>query len=307
MPRLQINSKGPITLTALVHILGSVIEHLEHRRQTRRLAICALDRRIASPNVVNRQTDASSPLGDLRTLSQRIVDALDGIVLHVNQKAGAQLGVRGARVEQGRRSVDEIPQRQCVIGLLNLQATIVMKLDGHSHPHVLGTLPYTTVTTTEQVALLQRLVAEVVKYKVPSVVNHRLQTKILRNQVMRLRDNALVKKNLCNIHQATRRILLMIVNHKTRGQLAIIGVVTGLHHGARLCRKLVQLRSLDPILNLITHLLCDQIRVDMRQPLGKTLDASQHLVEGNRDTIAVALCDVHMVRHLGYCTKHPYL
>ena len=172
MPRLQIDRKRPIALSTLVHILGRVIEDLQHRRDARGLAIGALDLSIASPNVVNAQTNATRPLGDLRTLAQRIVDPLDTVILHVDQKARAQLGMRCSRVEQSGCGVNEIPLTQGIVGLLDLCKVRTMKLDSHAHPHVLGTLPHTAITTAEQVALLQRLVAKIVKHEIPRVVDH---------------------------------------------------------------------------------------------------------------------------------------
>ena len=89
----------------------------------------------------------------------------------------------------------------------------------------------------------------------------------------------------------------MVVNENTGRQLTVIRVVTGLHHGTSLRRKLIQLRGLDPVLNLAAHLLRDQIRVHMVKSVRKALETSQHLVEGNRNAGAVALCDVNVVSH----------
>ena len=68
--------------------------------------------------------------------------------------------------------MNEIALTQGIVGLLDLCKVRTMKLDGHAHPHVLGTLPHTAITTAEQVALLQRLVAKIVKHEIPRVVDH---------------------------------------------------------------------------------------------------------------------------------------
>ena len=93
---------------------------------------------------------------------------------------------------------------------------------------------------------------------------------------------------------------MLVVNHETSRQLTVVRMVPRLHHRTRLGGKLVQLRRLDLVLNLIAHLLCDQIRVDMCKSLRKLLNASEDLVEGDGNTIAVALDYVHMVRHSRY-------
>ena len=90
---------------------------------------------------------------------------------------------------------------------------------------------------------------------------------------------------------------MVVVDENTRRQLTVVRVVSGLHHRAGLGGKLVQLGGLDAVLNLVANLLCDQIRVHMLKSVCETLNASQHLVEGHRDALAIALCDVKMVSH----------
>ena len=307
MPRLQIHRKGSIALSTLIDILGRVIEHLQHRRDTRRLAVGALDLSIASPNVVDAQTNTTRPLGDLRTLAQRIVDPFDAVILHVDEETRAELRMLRSRVEQGRRGVNEIPLRQGIVGLLDTRKVTAVKLNGDAHPHMLRSLPCAAVTTLQKVSPLQRLIPKVVKHEIPRIVNHRLKLQILRHAVIGLGRNALIKQHLCRINQTSRRVLVVVVNQNTGRQLTVIRMVTRLHHRTRLSGKLVQLRRLDLVLNLIADLLCDQIRVDMCKSLRKLLNASEDLVEGDRNAIAVALDYVHMVRHSRYCMYHPYL
>ena len=215
--------------------------------------------------------------------------------------------MRRPRVEQGRRGMDEVSQTQGIVGLLHLFNAVTVELNGNTHPHVLRTLPCASVSTLQKVSPLQSLVAKVVKHKVAGVLDHSPKRKVLRNAIIRLIHNTLIKQNLNNVNQTTGRVLLVIINHETGRQLPIVRVVPSLHHCTRFGGKLVQLRGLDSVLNLTTNLLRDQIRVDMSKSICKLLDASQDLVKGNRHPSSIALRDVHMVRHLHYYITHPYL
>ena len=297
MPRLQVDSERPIALPSLVDILCRVIKHLQHRHDARRLSVGALDAGTTSADVVDRQPNTARPLGDLRTLTQRFIDALDGILLHVDQKARRQLSVVRARVEQGGGRVDKVPLRQRIVGLLDTRNITTMELNSHAHPHVLRALPRATVAALQQVPPLQRLIAEVVKHEITRVVDHVLNRQILRDAVVGVAHNALIKQHLRRINQTGRSVLMVVVNQDTGCQLPVIRVIPRLHHRTRLGRKLVQLGRLDAVLNLVTDLLRDQIRVHMLKSVGEALQASQHLVERHRNARAIALCDVKMVSH----------
>ena len=202
--------------------------------------------------------------------------------------------------------MDEKSLTQRIIGLLHLSITRPVELDRHTHPHVLRTLPDTTVATLEHVAVLKRLETKVLKHEVTRVVDHFLKLTILRNTVIGLGDHPLIKQHLCGVNQTTRCLLLVVINHQTCGQLTVVRVVSCLHHRTDLGSELVELRSLDAVLDLVADLLRDQIRVHMRKSVCEFLDPIQNLVEGHRDAVAIALCDVNMIRHLRYCIPHPY-
>ena len=163
---------------------------------------------------------------------------------------------------------------------------------------MLRPLPDTTIATTEQIPVLQRLVTKIIKHEVARIVNHRLKLQILSNLVVILVHNALIKEHLGNLHQSARRLLLVVIDNQTCGKLTVIGVETSLHHRTDLRSKLVQLGRLDSVLNLCAYLLCDQIRVDVSKTVCEFLNTIQDLVEGHRDSVAVTLCYVDMVRHL---------
>ena len=272
VPRLEIHRKRSVPLATLVHILCSVVEHLQHGSQTSRLSVRALDLRTPSTDVVDRKPNTACPLGDLRTLCESVVDTLDRVILHVDQKARRKLRVIRARVEQGGSRMNEKALRQRIVCLPDLYAVSPVELNGYAHPHVLGTLPYKATPTAKEISVLKGLKPKIVKHKVAGVIDHALKLQILRNLIIVLGDHSLIKKHLGRVNQTSRRLLLVVVNHQTRSQLAVVRVVTSLHHRTGLGCKLIQLGCLDSILNLRTHLLCDQIRVHMLKSIRKLLN-----------------------------------
>ena len=90
VPRLQIDSKGAITLaTTLVDITGSRIKVAKHRHNTVASAVCAIDCCPTGTNIVNRQANTTGVLANQSTVLQRIVNALNAILLHCNKETRA--------------------------------------------------------------------------------------------------------------------------------------------------------------------------------------------------------------------------
>jgi hypothetical protein len=90
---------------------------------------------------------------------------------------------------------------------------------------------------------------------------------------------------------------VLIVNQDPRRELTIIGVVPCLHHCTRFGGKLVQLGRLDPVLDLGTDTLCDQIRVHMLKTACESLDSTKDLIERHGFVSSVAFYDVQMLAH----------
>ena len=204
--------------------------------------------------------------------------------------------------------MNEKTPRQGIVRLNHLREVITVELNRNTHPHVLGTLTWLTVASTQHVSILQRLEPEILEHEITRIVAGRIQFHaVLGNRPdVLVREQTVHRQTIHAIGKMTRGLLLVVVNHQTGSQLTIVRVVTGLHHRTDLGGKLVQIRSPDTVLNLGTHLLCDQIRVHMGESVCELLNASQNLVEGHGDAVAVTLCDVNMIRHLCYCILHPY-
>jgi hypothetical protein len=65
------------------------------------------------------QPDTSSGLADHGTVLEGIIDTLDGIILHADQEAGAQLRVRGASIEKGGGCMCEIALGHEIVSVEN--------------------------------------------------------------------------------------------------------------------------------------------------------------------------------------------
>jgi len=78
---------------------GSVISP-QHGDDTVRVPIGSGNVRPLGSDVVNVETDPTGRLGDHGTRLERVVDALDRVVLHGDQEARRELGVRSTSVEE---------------------------------------------------------------------------------------------------------------------------------------------------------------------------------------------------------------
>ena len=90
--------------------------------------------------MVNGETDATSGFGDESALFQRVVNPVQGIVLHGQQETRRHLRHGCARVEQRRCGVGEITLAHQIVGLERLLDVGVVDSNGHAHQHVLRAL-----------------------------------------------------------------------------------------------------------------------------------------------------------------------
>lgn len=82
----------------------------------------------------------ASRLGNDGTLLEGVIDPLDRVVFHADQKARAQLGTRGTSIEQCGRGVRKPTVRQQVVGFNGSVNVILVDANRHTHQHLLGTL-----------------------------------------------------------------------------------------------------------------------------------------------------------------------
>jgi hypothetical protein len=89
----------------------------------------------------------------------------------------------------------------------------------------------------------------------------------------------------------------VVVDQKTRGKLAVVGMVARLEHGTGLGSELIEVGGLDSIRDLGANLLGYKIGVDMVEARCEALDSLEDLVEAYRLTRPTASCDIQMIRH----------
>ena len=95
---------------------------------------------------MNIQPYSTSSLADHSTIFKSLVDTFNGIVLHANKEAWAQLGMRSSSIEEGRRGMGEVTFRHEVIRLENSIDVGTMNTNSNTHDHMLG---YTTVNAKQ--------------------------------------------------------------------------------------------------------------------------------------------------------------
>ena len=100
MPWLQVNSESTFPLSpALINITGGIIENLQHRDNAVAGSVCSADVRTRCPNIVDAQADTTSALRNFGRLFQRIINAVNTVILHGQQKTRRHLRFWRAGVE----------------------------------------------------------------------------------------------------------------------------------------------------------------------------------------------------------------
>jgi len=84
--------------------------------------------------------DTPCGLTDHGTVFEGVVNTLNGIVLHADQKARTQLRARSTSIEKGRRGVGEIAFGHKVVGLNNTLDVGSVDSYSNTHKHVLWSL-----------------------------------------------------------------------------------------------------------------------------------------------------------------------
>ena len=175
MPRLEVDGERAVAPSALVHVARRAVEVLEHRHEPGRGAVGAADARAGRPDVVHVEPDAAGALRDAGAILQRVVDAVDAVVLHRQEVARAQLRAARAGVEERRRGVRKIFLRGEVVGLLDRRHIVAVDADGDAQPDVLRAFDVLAVTVSHKVGLLERLEAKIVDELVTLMDEHQVE------------------------------------------------------------------------------------------------------------------------------------
>ena len=134
MPRLKINCNRALALpTTLVDVPGRIVEDAEHGHDAVGDPIGPLDLRAIRADVRAVDADTPGPLGDLGALLERVIDALDAVILHGHQEAAGHLRAWAAAIKKRRSCVGEILLGHQVVGRLDALLVRPMDADGHTH------------------------------------------------------------------------------------------------------------------------------------------------------------------------------
>mmetsp|Transcript_29694 Transcript_29694/g.97086 ORF Transcript_29694/g.97086 Transcript_29694/m.97086 type:complete len:755 (-) Transcript_29694:490-2754(-) len=307
VPGLEVDGEGALALAAaLVHVARRVVVDAEHGHDAVRRAVRPADVRIRRADVVHRQADAARVLGDGRAALERVVDALDGVLLHGQQEARRQLGARRAGVEERRRRVREHLLRHHLVGLQRAREVVAVDAQRDAHDHVLRPLRDRTVEAHE-VTPLERLEPEIVVLEVAVVDDGRVDRVLVllhrgvslvgnqRRGLLRLGVHVLVEL-LDDVGERLVRRLVEVRHGDARGEHGEVGVLRR-HVGRRLGRELVELVRRHAVVDALDHLLRDLVRLDVLgvEAVAELLDAARDLVVAHGLLLAVALHDLHVV------------
>jgi len=156
-----------LSLAALVHRDGGVVDDLEERHHALRLAVGSLDVRserahrrpvIAQPARVFREQ---------RVFLDGVVDALE-VVRYGAQVARRELRAQRAGVEQRRRRAHEIERREDIVELDRTRlAVLLLQGEAHGHPHEERLRQLDALALhMQEVAVVERLQPEVAELQI---------------------------------------------------------------------------------------------------------------------------------------------
>ena len=171
VPWLEVDGNTSLALTtSLIDIAGSVVEDTKHRDDSVGSSVGSTNVGLASTNVVSGQTNSTGVLRDDGTVLEGIVNSIDGVLLHGQEKARRHLRSVGSGVEKGRSGVSEVSLGEAFVGVDDTVNVVSVDSNGNTHQHALG--PFGDLSVhLEQIGLFQSLVTKVVVFEIPCVVD----------------------------------------------------------------------------------------------------------------------------------------
>ena len=101
---------------------------------------------------MHAETDTPGVLADRRALLERVVDAHNAVLAHGQEEAAAELRLRRAGVEEGRRGVREEFVRHHFVGLERARDVLLVDANRDAHDHVLQAAVVLAVATLKVTA-----------------------------------------------------------------------------------------------------------------------------------------------------------
>ena len=100
-------------------------------------------------NGMNVETNATSSFANHGAVLQGVVDSFNGVVLHADQEARAELRMGGTRVEEGRGRVGEVTLGHQVVCLNDAVEISSVDTNSDTHDHLLRALGYSSIDPEE--------------------------------------------------------------------------------------------------------------------------------------------------------------
>ena len=130
MPRLKVDGERAWSfVAALIDVACRIVEDAKHGGQAIGRAICATNIRARGSNTVHVETNPACILRDHCTSLEGVVDTLDTIFFHVDQKARSQLALWSAGIEQGGRGMRKAFLGHEIVGLDSFLDIVAMDTD----------------------------------------------------------------------------------------------------------------------------------------------------------------------------------
>ncbi len=304
MPGLQVNGKSPFSFTpALVNITGGIIEYPQHGNDTIAGSIGASNIGTGCTDIVNSQPNSTCTLGDLCGLFQRIINTINAIIFHGQQKTTGELWLGRACIKQCRRRMCEPALTHQVIGFDRLLQVIFMNTDCYAHVQMLRTFCNLSIDA-QQVRFLQGFESEIIKTEITIVDNSAVQQLgigfnylhyLIRNQwhVFACCCIDVLMQGAHGIAEGFLCILMQVTHRNPGGQQGIIRV-TGSKTRSSFSSKVIQLSSGYAIIDTFNGFFRDIVHIYQRtQSIGEFLNAGSDLIEFYGFFTAVSFYNKH--------------
>lgn len=171
MPRLDVHGETSLPLTtSLIHITSSVIEHSQHGNKAVGYTIGATDVTILSTNFGHRETYTSSCFRYQGTPLQSLIDALYGVIDHVEEEARTHLSERSTSIVQRRSGMSEELLGEQFVGLKSRYKIFFVDTYGDPHQQMLWSFSWDSFYP-EEITSLQSLETKVVIVVVSLIID----------------------------------------------------------------------------------------------------------------------------------------
>ncbi len=171
VPWFEVNGNASLALAAaLVDVSGSVIKDAKHGNDSIGSSVRSANVGLACTNVVAGKTDSTGVFGNDRAVLEGVVDSVDRVLLHGQEKARGHLRGASSGIEQCGCGVGEVFLGEAFVGLEDAVNVVSVDSNGHTHEHALRSFGNHSIHL-EEVGLFQSLVSKVIVFKVTGVVD----------------------------------------------------------------------------------------------------------------------------------------